>query len=350
MNALISPSSQSSFQRMTFLSKSRTHSSIALGTINPIWAKEPKKMTIDDHSVLFSTVSKQHHYNSLNEASSSSSPSSLLPPPPPSSSLEKHKNRSLKRRKKIKKRKKKKSVRFNLNANKEYNDDNGKIREDCKSFWYSSVDFKWFRHSNRCEARRINQVEFIHNMNNSNRSSFSYRAVVDQTYRMCYEAKNNNNEYDDDDGSSSSRFLNHYYMSIMEQLQQHLAEWIKMDSIHIGLEKLAVQNVVGEKVYQRTELIRFLRRVQKENEDVSIFQTTDRSRKNLERDEFIRRTCESITRPSRIFAEVMGRAHALTVTAAVLEDDSSKENQILFASSKSPSRFVHAWASLMPYE
>lgn len=167
-----------------------------------------------------------------------------------------------------------KCVSFDIDAN-VFHENIIISREDCVELWYTSSDYKIFRRNTMGMAKSIMQAE------SQNKAPFSYERVIERVYEI-----------------SKSAVVDHetfLHVSTPSD-RKHLQRWITAAPSRIGMEKWTARTVSKERQIRRFELIELLLDIQ-QSPPVGT---------NL--DEIIRKSCESISRPSRLFAQAMGQA------------------------------------------
>lgn len=166
----------------------------------------------------------------------------------------------------------KKSVTFDMMKNVEY-ELNSVPSNDFNSSWYSPRDYKEFKAQAKDAANQIVHIEA------KNRAPFSYQRVMENTFNSCLQAKN-----DSDEILAASDFV-------------HLLRWIEVASSRCGLEKWSLGSISRDRSTRRKEITATVLSIQKND-------------CGSESDEFIRLSCENISRPSRLYAHIMAQALA----------------------------------------
>jgi hypothetical protein len=185
---------------------------------------------------------------------------------------------------------KKKRVHFNMSHNIAYTNTTS-AKEDCPELWYRVKDYRVFRAVALDSAQQIIRIEA------RNRAPFSYQRVMELTYRACCDADSefdyNNDEREQPCVLASSEFV-------------HLQRWLEVASSRCGLEKWSVRKIAKDKQLRRNELTDSVLELQ------SVFSGSTEKQQN-DKDEFIRSSCENISRPSRMFARTLAQAQAAAV-------------------------------------
>jgi hypothetical protein len=177
-----------------------------------------------------------------------------------------------------------KRVTFTMSLNKKH--DNEVIcKEDCLDLWYRSSDYKNFKKSTLIAAKAIIKAE------SENRARYSYRRVLEHTHQLCRNAISEYDEYQD--------------LSTTEE-RRHLNRCAEVALSRVGMEKWAVRSIAKAKSIRRFEVVDIVLDIQ----DAHGKQRTDTQ-------DTMRKSCERISRPSRLFAVALAQAQA----AALLKED-----------------------------
>jgi hypothetical protein len=176
-----------------------------------------------------------------------------------------------------------KSVSFNLEANRHH--DPNLDKEDCSDLWYRAAEYKHFKFSTMCAARALSQSEA------KNPAAFSFQRVMERTYDICLGLQEKESF-----GSVSTA-----------QERRRLIRWAQVAPNRLGLEKWALRRIVKDKHQRRFDMIDFLLDFQ----DMKVNSCTTADHDSAE---FIRTTCERISRPSRMFAVAIAQANAQACT------------------------------------
>ena len=168
-------------------------------------------------------------------------------------------------------------VRFDLSATETH--ETRYCKEDRAELWYKAVEYKHFRRSTVSAARALAQTEA------KNRAAFSYERVMERTYQICKDVIN--------EGTESYQSLS------TPQERRHLNRWAEVAPNRLGLEKWALRHIVKDKQQRRFEMIDLILDLQ----DAKEYVEGDRA-------EFIRKSCERISRPSRLYAQALAKAQA----------------------------------------
>lgn len=168
----------------------------------------------------------------------------------------------------------KKRVTFDMEKN-ATNTYDSTLNDEKNSQWYGLHEYKEFKHLAKQAANQIITIE------SRNRAPFSYQRVMKKTFDTCLHET-----CDRDEILPESEFL-------------HLLRWVEVATSRCGLEKWSLQHLSRDRSIRRRELIQTVLNIQQNS--ISVSNTDDI-------DEFIRTTCENISRPSRLFARVMAKA------------------------------------------
>jgi hypothetical protein len=178
----------------------------------------------------------------------------------------------------------KKRVTFDMKHNKEYNNVNC-CKEDYKDLWYTRLEYRQFKVATYYMAKEIAKSEA------SNKAPFSYHRIMTRTYQVCCEAVE----------ERDTSLLSYHE-------RRHLTRWAEVATSRLGLERWSVKSIQADKSDRRKELVELVMDLQ------NLPLPEDES---MPRDEFIRQSCERLTRPSRLFARCLAEAQA---SAAQIED------------------------------
>jgi hypothetical protein len=181
-----------------------------------------------------------------------------------------------------------KRVTFNMSLN-EKHDNKVICKEDCLNLWYRSFDYKIFKQSTLIAAKAIIQAEL------KARDPYSYQQVLEHTYQLCHNAASEYDEYQN--------------LSTMED-RLHLNLWAEVALSRIGMERWTVRSIAKEKSMRRFEVVDILLSIQ-----------DAQGKQPAGTQEVMRKSCERISRPSRLFAVALAQAQA----AALLKEESKED-------------------------
>jgi hypothetical protein len=188
-------------------------------------------------------------------------------------------------------KKAKKSVQFNLSQNMSIVVDSLES-EDNFQRWLSAKDYREFKSNAQDASNQIIRIEA------RNRAPYSYQRVMEHAFTACMLATR-----DIDEVLPPSEFI-------------HLQRWLEVATSRCGLEKWSIRKVSRDKSSRRREL----------NKTVQNIQFSRRSANGTIWDhdstEFLRISCENISRPSRLYARTLA-----TALAAALQSENCKEEQ-----------------------
>lgn len=162
--------------------------------------------------------------------------------------------------------------------------------DECKAVWYNAQDYREFKALAQDSSQQILRIE------SRNRAPFSYQRVMETSFNACIQATN-----DIDEVLPSSELI-------------HLHRWIEVASSRCGLEKWSVRKVSKDRSTRRHELTNTVKSIQGN----TIRYENGLAYTNDNKSELIRNSCENISRPSRLYAQILAQGLA----AAVI-----KENQ-----------------------
>lgn len=169
-----------------------------------------------------------------------------------------------------------KYVSFDCAAN-VYQDNLVLCSEDCSELWYTSADYKMFKRNTMGMAKTIIQLEA------QNRAPFSYQRVIERAFTVSKSAVLEKETFQQISTPSDRR---------------HLQRWITAAPNRVGMEKWTARTMSKDRQVRRFEIVELLLDLQRYPPKVG------------DVDELIRKSCESISRPSRLFAQAMGQASA----------------------------------------
>jgi hypothetical protein len=172
-----------------------------------------------------------------------------------------------------------KRVTFNISLN-EKHDDEVIYKEDCLNLWYNSSEYEYFKQSTLSAAKAIILAE------SKNHAPCSYQRVFEHTHQLCRNAISECDEYQN--------------LSTTED-RHRLNRWAEVAPSRVGMERWVVRSIAKSKSIRRFELV-----------DIVL------SKQQTDTQEVIRKSCEPISRPSRLFAVALAQAQA----AVLLKEES----------------------------
>jgi hypothetical protein len=166
----------------------------------------------------------------------------------------------------------KKSVTFNLAVNKSHSN---KVwyKEDYRELWCKRSDYKRFR------ERIVIATKVIMRKEAKSRSLNSYSRIYEHLYHLCHQAVSDTEQFSHLSSAEDRRQLN------------RLAE-----AAPVGLEIWAISKLKNERSLRRQKIVQVVLAIQ--------------GAQFGDKDEFIRKSCERVSRPSRIFSAVLAQAQA----------------------------------------
>jgi hypothetical protein len=183
-----------------------------------------------------------------------------------------------------------KRVTFNMSLDENHDNKNVICEEDCRNLWYRSSDYQYFKRATFNEAKAIIDAE------SKNRAPYSYRQVLEHTYhQLCHIAISECDEY-----QSLSTTVDHSYLN----------RWAEVAPSRIGMERWAVRSIAKDKSMRRFEIV-----------DIVLSSQDAHSNQQPGTQEAIRKSCERISRPGRLFAVALAQAQA----AALLKEESKED-------------------------
>jgi hypothetical protein len=170
----------------------------------------------------------------------------------------------------------KKTVRFDESRNQAYDNKHITSKESCKSLWYTGEENRKFK---ACRAAAINEVAITDEMSR-HRDPFSYRKVLLQTFEAC------------------SRVIHETEDGVLTAVEEDLLrQCLRLHGCRLGLERsMAIRGIANEERFRYHELLNVV--------------TTQQHFNSRHKDEFLRRVCEDLSRPSRMFARHLAQAQA----------------------------------------
>lgn len=169
-----------------------------------------------------------------------------------------------------------KFVSFDCTAN-VYHENVILCSEDCSDLWYTSADYKMFKRNTMGMAKTIIQFEA------QNKAPFSYQRVLERAFTVSKSAVSESE---------------HFHFVSTPSDRSHLQRWITAAPNRVGMEKWTARAMSKDRQVRRFEMAELLLDLQKSPPQVG------------DLDEIIRRNLESISRPSRLFAQAMAQASA----------------------------------------
>lgn len=188
-----------------------------------------------------------------------------------------------------------KQVRFALNLNKQYPNID-LLKDEVKPLWYSPSEYRMFRVSASDTAQQIVATE------KRNRAPYSYQRVMERTYAVCCEAVTSDQEQ------------RHCQLAPSDFV--HLQRWLEVATTRVGLEKWSIRTIATDKSVRREAM----------TEAVMDAQTSclDSFENNMQDQddtaEFMRATCDRLSRPSRLFSRTLAQGLAAAVAKENLEE------------------------------
>lgn len=212
-----------------------------------------------------------------------------------------------------------KTVRFNEDCNQSYDNassSHGLYSEDCKQFWYSPRDFQNFKLSSKNAARHFVNADVAFSQQTNILSDYAYPSVVFRAYAACchwcpldneeeeYDQDDENDNIDDNADEDSSTRLNPV-LTVEEE--QELQKWMQVATSRLGLERHICSDYGTDRSLRRRQVVLIAM-------DVALGEEEDAARQGTVLDpsdkaELVKRACQEISRPSRLFAHVMACAN-----------------------------------------
>jgi hypothetical protein len=189
----------------------------------------------------------------------------------------------------------KRRVQFDLSHNISY--ESNITPEESRKTWYRTKDYRIFR------ACAVDAAQQIMSFEARNRAPFSYKRVLEQTYVACSSASDETKQVLSRDECT------------------HLERWMEVASSRVGLEKWSIRSISADKAERRAALTQAVLNLQASSE-MSEQESFDVA-------EFLRCTCESISRPSRLFARTMAQAQAAAIVKVNFFDTSSVDDHLI---------------------
>ena len=164
-------------------------------------------------------------------------------------------------------------VRFDLSSNEEHQNEYSK--EDCRSLWYTAADYTCFRHMT------YHSVRFLALAAAEDKTQHSYQRVMERTYNICKDVISEDTE--------SWRSLS------TPQQRLKLNYWTEVAA---GLEKWASRENAQDKQQRRLAMMDAVADIQSSRSSSWCCTADDKA-------EFIAKTCQRLSRPSRMFAQAL---------------------------------------------
>jgi hypothetical protein len=213
---------------------------------------------------------------------------------------------------------KKKSVSFDETRNISYRNMQNMSSEECKRLWCSVQDALRFREATSGLAKQVARFEEL------DTSEHSYRRVMERTYEACccccQEESIGTNEDEPSDDDESTAVSSSVLTTAGEQA---LEKWMDRATTRLGLEKRAIRLIAQDRSARRKCIIRTVLRIQREARSKAAASSSSSSSKTTtttttttpdERQaKLICSSCQAISRPSRLFAQVVAHALAAVV-------------------------------------
>jgi hypothetical protein len=136
-----------------------------------------------------------------------------------------------------------------------------------------------------------------------NKAPYSYQRVLEHRYVTCQSAVSETDDYQ--------------RLSTIDD-RRHLMRWVEVAPSRAGMEKWAIRAVAKDRSVRRYELTDMVLQLQDHGDVCPLLQQQTLlqqqqaldQQQRVDRTEAIRRACERISRPSRLFAVAMAQAHA----------------------------------------
>lgn len=187
----------------------------------------------------------------------------------------------------------KKKVTFDLSFN-EFHANKVICREECSTLSYNESDYRHFKHKIASTAKAVQR---------ESDSYYSYERVLEHTYELCCTPFASE---DDDEYCQNN-------MPITKEDLYHLNRWAALAPGRVGIQKWAVPTIGKKESIRRVDVVGIVLSLQEDDAHVNFLL--------MNKQEILRKRCERISRPSRLFAAVMARARA----TALLEETSKEE-------------------------
>jgi hypothetical protein len=183
----------------------------------------------------------------------------------------------------------KKTVCFNEACNASYNN-TLVCKEDTVNLWYSTEELATFKVENNDLAKEITRSE-----RDSIQAVYSYQRVIRRVYDACLKQP-----FDQDDDESSTLLLSSL---LSPNDSTHLQKWLNCSLGRIGLERKSVRCIAKDVHLRRKDIYRMVLEIQEMDTTSSL----------EDKAEFLRKSCQALSRPSRLFAHELAVAQAVAV-------------------------------------
>jgi hypothetical protein len=188
-------------------------------------------------------------------------------------------------------------VRFDESRNESYGNTEA-FKEELKDQWYTTQDTEDFKDATNAFLRDVILED------KRNKARYSFRKVVLSAYDACCESVY------ETDASLLSKDEEYY-----------LKQWLSLASNLVGVERWAVRQIRVDVKNRKRLLLERILAIQKMGRLVAL---NDDAEDDVLRTEFLdtqadflKKSCEAISRPSRLFARHMGRAQAASIDNVV---------------------------------
>lgn len=141
-------------------------------------------------------------------------------------------------------------------------------RSECRSHWYSKLDYQHMKESSRSVAKQLAKREA-----RSADNAESYNKILLHIYDLCCNAKTED-------------------MMLSEEDQALFHKAIGLSQSRFGIEKCCVREIAYDKRFRRTAMLEVVAKVQAHYKEGA----------STSRAELLRRSSESLSRASRLFA------------------------------------------------
>lgn len=152
--------------------------------------------------------------------------------------------------------------------------------EDLETLWYRKADYRLLKKETVTFARRLAEIE-----SDSAKNPASFSQVMERAFEACTEAVVNDSEP--------------LKNPLSLEDQELMTRWVELAPARIGIEKWSVKKLNSDKYDRRQELTDLVYELQ----DVTL-------RPGMDRADFIRKCCECVSRPSRLYAHVSAVAQS----------------------------------------
>lgn len=177
----------------------------------------------------------------------------------------------------------KKGVCFN-EARNESHANTQMCKEETIDLWYNIEDLSSFKVKNNDRAKEITRSE------RSIQAVYSYQRVIQRVYDACLKQPV---ECDDDDVSC---------LQLSSNDSMYLQKWLNNcdDMDRIGLERKSVRSIAKNTHFRRKDIYKMVLEIQEMETSSSLEDKAG----------FLRQSCETLSRPSRLFARELAVAQA----------------------------------------